>query len=236
MDRRISIATIRAALVWVVMVGSSAALGYFGSQGVPINQCLLGLGFVFAGGFLSIRKVAGRPMDAAAILTFLWGATLGLWGPLAYSLSEDLVGEYLIRSKIVSEAWALEMTQGAAIAAGSTVTAVLLQFSTGSANVFLMTMAGTAIAASASLLPWPDQLVIPGAALVWQMLVHGGLAQWAIKRIRCESRGCCPRCGRDIIGISSPVCPSCALPLSNMVPYGAICEIGKHSPRPSGLG
>jgi len=236
MNRRITIATIRAALVWVVMVAASAALAYFGSQGVPVNQCLLGLGFVFAGGFLSIRKVAGRPIDIAAIITFLWGATLGLWGPLLYTLSEHFVGDYLTHNGYLPEAWSLEMTQGAAIAAGSFVTAVLLQISTRSANVFLMTMAGTAIAASASLLPWPDALVIPGAAVIWQMLVHGGLSQWAIKRIRCESRGCCPRCGRDIVGISSPVCPSCALPLSNMVPYGAICEIGKHSPRPSGLG
>lgn len=236
MDRRITLATVRAALVWVVMVCASAALAFFGSQGVPINQCLLGLGFIFAGGFLSFRKIAGRPIDAPAIVTFLWGATLGLWGPTTYKLSEQLVGEYVIRAGFVPEAWSLEVTQGAAIGAGSFITAVLLQISTGSANVFLMTMAGTAITASASLLPWPDPLVIPASALLWQMLVHGGLAQWAVKRIRCESRGCCPRCARDIVGISSPVCPSCALPLSNMVPYGSICEIGKHSARPSGLG
>lgn len=236
MDRRITLATVRAALVWVVMTAASAALAYFGSQGVPINHCLLGLGFVFAGGFLSVRKVAGRSLDVAAAATFLWGATFGLWGPVLYSLSDQFVGQYLTRNGYLSEAWALEMTQGAAIAAGSTVTAVLLQLSTRSANVFLMTMAGTAVAASASLLPWPDPLVIPASALLWQMLVHGGMAQWAITRIRCESRGCCPRCGRDIVGISSPVCPSCALPLSNMVAYGSVCEITKGSPRPHGLG
>lgn len=105
MDRRITITTIRAALVWVVMVGTSAALAYFGSQGVPVDRVPLGLGFVFAGGFLSIRKVAGRPIDVPAILTFLWHHARPV-GPQIYALSEYLVrSDYLARGGYIPEAW-----------------------------------------------------------------------------------------------------------------------------------
>lgn len=202
----------RAWTVWTVTTGLCAALAWLGFRGNTSDEGMLELGLIFAAYVLSLGGISGRAKDVATLATVTWGGTMGMWCTRWYEVCSRSIDHYVPQLGIASIADDAHLP--AAIAASGFATAALLLVATRSTRVAWSCIAASLAAAAVPIFSDDPSQTLPWAAVGWNAITAGSMAIWAVDEAVRRSGERCRACGNDLYGLSSPVCPRCAAPLS----------------------
>lgn len=200
--------------LWVVALACIAGLLHL-SRGHVTADDLGDYGLVFLGYVVVSNLVARRRLDVSMVLVALWGGAIGFWGPRWYSLCVSAIDRWGGQAGLDDVLAGSDTRLAISVVAGGFLTAALLYISTRSAKVVMHTVIASVVVASLIKLPIPDVYSEPAAVVAWHAVVAAGLCQWMVDGSRRRRNGCCPRCGSDVEGLTSPVCPSCSAVLAD---------------------
>ncbi len=199
----------KCAIVWLLCIGAVAG-ALFVAQGHPdmMDETLLEFGGIFAFAVAATRTIGSRLRDISSLVLIFWGLSFGFWATpwlSAVGLGLRTAAEQGYFDADLINYLHFPLT----IVTAGLATSALLYVGTGCARVTSQAVFGTFAAAITPLVPTYQEYAIYAGALAWHMLVTGALCSWGI-RAAIESAGVgCGKCGADIRGLASPVCPAC---------------------------
>lgn len=209
--------------LWLATIGCTATLLHLsGHQLPPVD--LADFGLVFLGYALVASLVARRCLDVSMVVVALWGAAVGFWGPRWVALSDSVLDRWVAIAPLPEAMQQADLRLAVAVAAAGLLTASLLYIPTRSSRVVFQTAAAGVVAAVLLWLPLTAQWSVGAAVIMWHAIVCAGLCSWMVQGSQRREGGCCPRCGVEVRGLSSPVCPACGAALA------AIGETGPAAP------
>lgn len=203
----------KSSLVWLLCVGGVAG-GLFAADGQPdlFDESLLQLGGAFAFAVVATRTIGSRLRDLSTLVLVFWGLSFGFWATpwmTAVGMGLDIAFAQGGLDADMIPYLHLPVT----IASAGLATAALLYVGTTCGRVAGQTIFATLAAAVTPLFPDYSETAITVGAVAWHAVVTGGLCSWGIRQA-IEAAGVgCGKCGADLRGLASPVCPSCGSPL-----------------------
>lgn len=200
--------------LWVVALACIAGLLQLSGGRVDADD-LGDYGLVFLGYVVISNLVARRRLDVSMVLVALWGGAIGFWGPRWYNLCETAINRWGGQAGLEDVLAGSDTRLAISIVAGGILTAALLYISTRSSQVVIHTVIASLMVAGLMKLPVPDVYSEPAAVVTWNAVVAAGLCRWMVDGSHRRRNGCCPRCGSDVEGLTSPVCPSCSAVLAD---------------------
>ncbi len=220
-DAVVSAARTKAGLVWLIATLAAAGVAWFVPRVSGVAMTLNLMGLILAGVIVGARGIAMRGLTVMTALLVLGAASFGSWAPRLYGLIDTSLADQLAVATgidvIASQAAAVPI----AILAAGTATAVALFLGTGSAAVIATAFAATVASASAPFLPLESDLSLAIAGAVWTSAVATALCRWGVQMAKRASGACCPSCGYDVRGLTSPVCPHCSKPIVVACPFNS---------------
>lgn len=200
--------------LWLATVACTAGLIWL--SGRPLSgEDLPDFGLVFLGYALVTSLVARRCLDVSMIIVAMWGASVGFWGPRWVSLSEVILDKWATITPLPEAFDQPDVRLALSIGAAGLLTAALLYIPTRSSRVVLQTAAAGIGVGALIWMPLLERWEVEAGAMLWHAVVSAGLCSWMVQASRLREAGCCPRCGNDARGLSSPVCPSCGAALAS---------------------
>lgn len=206
-------AWLKCSIVWLLCV--AGVLGAFvAAHNKPdlLDETLLELGGVLAFAVAATRTIGSRLRDLSTLVLVFWALSFGFWAlpwfgavglGLNMAAAQDLLAPDLIRY----------LHTPFTLATAGLATAALLYVGTGCGRVAGQTVFASLAAAITPLAPAFQEYAVQAGALVWHAVVTGALCSWSIRQA-IESAGVgCGKCGADLRGLASPVCPCCGSPL-----------------------
>lgn len=208
-DAAVNAARGKAALLWLLATVAAGGVAWFGPRVSGVAMTLHLMGFVLAGVIVGARSIALRGLTAMTALLVLGAASFGRWAPKLFEWIDNSLADQLALltgiDVIASQAAAVPI----AILAAGAATAVFLFLGTGSAAVIATTIAATVASAGAPFLPIESDVALAIAGAAWTSAVATSLCRWGVQMAKRASGACCPTCGYDVRGLTSPVCPQC---------------------------
>ncbi len=214
MSKLLQDAQARAWTVWTVATGLVTALALFGFRGDTSDEGLIELGFIFAGYVVSMGVISGRAKDVTTLMVIVWGGTMGMWCNRWFEMCAHWVDEYLPRLGIFSPQVLDAMDLPLAVAGAGIMSAGLLLIATRSTRVTWSCIGASLACAVVPMLSSDPSHTLPWAAVAWNAITAGALSVWAVDEAVRRGGGRCKACGTDVHGLTSPVCPRCAAPLT----------------------
>ncbi|MCC6676484.1 MAG: hypothetical protein IT436_05010 [Phycisphaerales bacterium] len=203
--------------LWLAAVACTVGLLHLSDYQVSIGD-LPDYGLVFLGYAMVASLVARRCLDVSMIVVAMWGASVGFWGPRWLSLSESVLDRWAAVTQLPVVFQRDDFRASVAIAAAGLLTAALLYIPTRSSRVVLQTAAAGLGVAALDSLPFLQRWQDDAGVILWHAVVCAGLCSWMVQGAQRRAGGCCPRCGAEVRGLSSPVCPSCGAALASTAP------------------
>ena len=220
-DAAVSVARGKAAVLWLFATVAAAGVAWFAPRLSGVSMTLHLMGFILAGVIVGARSIAGRGLTMMTALLVLGAASFGRWAPKLYEWIDNSLADQLAAATgidvIASQAAAVPI----AILTAGAATAVVLFLGTGSAAVIATAFAATVASASAPFLPLESDLALAIAGAVWTSAVATALCRWGVQMAKRASGACCPSCGYDVRGLTSPVCPHCSKPIVVACPFNS---------------
>lgn len=212
-DAAVNAARARAAILWLVATLAAAAIAWFTPRVSGLSMTLHLMGFVLAGVIVGARTIALRGVSVVTLILVLGAASFGRWAPALFSFIDTTLADRLAMATGIDQFASDAATVPIAILAAGVATSILLFLGTGSPGVLATVFAATVAAAVAPFLPLESDLSLAIAGVFWQSAVATALGRWAVHMAKRASGACCPSCGYDVRGLSSPVCPHCSQPI-----------------------
>lgn len=196
-------------VLWMAAVGCIAGLLYL-SNGQVTESALADYGLVFIGYAAVTSLVARRCLDVSMILVAIWGAAVGYWGPRWYLFCDSAIERWASTIGLERALASPDIRVAVSMATAGILTSSLLYLLTRSSKIVMQSMIASLAVAGLTTVPETARWVEPMAVLGWHAVVAAGLCGWMVEGARRRASGCCPRCGCDVQGLTSPVCPSCS--------------------------
>lgn len=193
------------------------------------------VGVAFAGSVVGYALVARRSALGTAVV-LAWSIGFGTWFPAWMDQVLPAGRHWLIQAGVNDPQLLSRLVLPMAIGSAGVVTAALLYLMTFSGRVVLQTALISLVAAATPLLPVAEREVVLGGIIAWHAVVSGSLFRWMVDGVRSGAGLSCARCGVDLVGISSPVCPGCGGGLGRrgtVVPAGHLPAL-VHRSKPAG--
>lgn len=212
------------ACVWLATVLCTVGLlhlsgGRIGPEDLP------DYGLLFLGYAMVTSLVARRCIDASMVVVALWGGSVGVWCPRWLELCETVFARWHAVTPLPDLLLRDDIRTAVAIAAGGFLTASLLYIPTRSARTVLHTAAASLGVAVLLALPVAGTWTATVSAVFWHAAVCGAMCTWMVEASRRRAGGRCPRCGVEVAGLSSPVCPSCGAALASARPVAPLLAV-----------
>jgi hypothetical protein len=198
-----------AVLTWIASVVVTAMVVLTAPDTGDVSLQLHELGLIFAAYALAARAIACALHDWGTLVLAVVGLSFGVWFPYL----NDYGGPRLVAAVAMSgwlEPAGLERLEfPLVIATAGVITAAATYLVTHSGRVFFEIVVMSLLAASVLLLPFDHSTVARGAVIGWHAGVAGSFALWSVKAAKRASGVGCPFCGNDLLGLTTPICPSC---------------------------
>lgn len=204
----------KSTVVLTLCVGGAAGIIAMADGRVELlNQVLLSLGVLFAFGVAATRTIAGRHKDISTLVLVFWGLSFGFWA--AQWMTAVGLGLSLAASDGHIPADTVDLLHlPITIASAGLATASLLYVGTGCGRVAGHAVFASLAAAVTPLAPVMQQYAIQAGGIAFHAIVCGSLCVWAVRQA-VETAGVgCGKCGADLRGLASPVCPACGAQLT----------------------
>lgn len=206
-------AWLKCAIVWLLCVGAAGGAMY-AANGHPdlVDETLLEFGGIFAFAVAATRTIGSRLRDMSSLVLLFWGMCFGFWAlpwmsAVGFGLN-TLADRGFMDSDLIKYLH-LPLT----IATSGLATAALLYVGTNCGRMAGQAIFATFAAAVTPLVPEYQEHAIQAGALVWHAVVTAGLCSWSIRQALEAAGVGCGKCGADLRGLTSPVCPSCGCTL-----------------------
>lgn len=197
-----------AAITWLFAVSTTALVVWSTPPAGDLTLAVYELGLIFAAYALGARAIACRLHDWGTFALAILGLGFGFWFPLLNQHAGPQFNEAISLIPSLTGHWRDALTLPAVIASAGTITAAATYLVTRSGGVFLNIVALSLVASLAPL--FPDKALATRIAVVlWHAGVAATVCHWGLLAARRASGVACPFCGSDLIGLSSPVCPTC---------------------------
>lgn len=215
-------AQVRAWTVWSIATAFAAGLAVFGFQPETIDEGMHELGFLFAAYVLCMGVISGRAKDLTTLMVVVWGGTTGTWCNRWLEMCTKSVTDYGPKLGVVSQSTLDAVSMPIAIAGAGFISAGLLLVATRSTRVAWTCVGASIVAAGVPFAQDDASTVLPWAAMAWNSIVAAALAVWAVDERLRRGGDRCGACGTDVHGLTSPVCPRCAVPLGQRNKFGQV--------------
>lgn len=202
-----------AVCLWLAVVGCVAGLLVLSGGEMTLGD-LTDFGLVFLAYAIVTSVVARRCVDASMVVVAIWGAAVGFWGPRWMALCDSAFDRWGAAGSLPELLMRDDLRAALAVAAAGILTAALLYIPTRSSKVVAQTVAAGLAVAVLAWLPIAGPWAMEAGVVVWHALVGAALCSWMVEGTRRREAGCCPRCGAEVRGLTSPVCPSCSAALA----------------------
>lgn len=213
MNDQIGTAQLRGFWVWLLGTGLSAAVVFCLLPGENREVGLHALGGVFAFTVGMYAVLARRAWFGAAVL-IAWGLGFGVWFPKWVNALEPAARQWLGMLGQTDPHLYNSLPLPVAIATAGITTGVLMYLLTGAWRVVLQTGLLSLIVAATPMLPNHEDAAVMAGVIAWHVAVSGSLYRWMMDCVRGGAGLSCGTCGFDLVGLSSPVCPSCGKPVA----------------------
>lgn len=212
-DAAVNAARSKAVVLWLLATTVAAGVAWFGPRISGLSMTLHLMGFILAGVIVGARGIAMRGLTAVTAMLVLGAASFGMWAPRLLAFIDTWLADRLAEITGIDEIASQAATVPISILAAGIMTSVVLFLGTGSAAVVATVFAATVAAAAAPLLPVGSDLSMAISGTFWIAAASTAMCRWAVHMAKRASGACCPTCGYDVRGLTSPVCPHCSEPL-----------------------
>jgi hypothetical protein len=202
-------AWLKCSIVWLLCVAAAAGVLLVGDNHPELmDETLLEFGGIFAFAVAATRTIGSRLRDLSSLVLIFWGLSFGFWAMpwlSAVGLTIRTGADHGYYAGDLVNYVHMPLT----IATAGLATAALLYVGTGCGRVAGQAVFAAFAAAVTPLVPVYQEYAVEAGALVWHAIIAGALCSWGIRQA-IEAAGVgCGKCGADVRGLASPVCPSC---------------------------
>ena len=198
-----------AVLTWIASVVVTLLVVLTAPDSGDVTLQLHELGLIFAAYALASRAIACALHDWGTLILAAIGVSFGLWFPYLIEGGGPRLIQALSVVVDLSENTAERLRLPLVIAAAGVITGAGTYLVTHSGRVFFEILVLSSLAGAALLLPFEQSPVVRLAVIGWHAGVAGSFTMWAVKAARRASGVGCPFCGNDLLGLTTPICPSC---------------------------
>jgi len=211
-----------ASLTWIASVVVTAMVVLTAPDSGDVSLQLHELGLIFAGYALASRAIACALHDWGTLVLAAIGVSFGLWFPYLIDHGGPRLVQAVSLVMAIDDGMAERVRMPLVVVAAGVITGAGTYLVTHSGRVFFEVLVLSVLAGGAMLLPLDQEWVARGAVIGWHAGVSGSFAMWAVKAARRASGVGCPFCGNDLLGLTTPICPSChhRLPTACKLPAG----------------
>lgn len=209
-DAAVNAARARSAVLWIVGSLASAAVAWFGPRLSGMTMTLHLLGFLLAGVIVAARSIAHRGPTLVTAVLVLGASSFGLWAPRLFHFVDVSLADRIAALTDIDVIASQAATVPISILIAGFISSLLLFLGTGSPAVLATTIAATVAASVVPISPLEPDLSMAIAGALWQTAVTTALCRWSVQMAMRASGACCPSCGYDVRGLTSPVCPHCS--------------------------
>lgn len=198
-----------ALLTWLATVSVTAMVVLTSPSSGDVSLQVHELGLIFAGYALASRAIACALHDWGTLVFAAIGVAFGVWFPYLNEHGGPRLVEAVAMLGWLSDAQLERMEFPLVVAAAGVITAAGSYLVTHSGRVFFECAVLSVLAGAAMLLPLDQSIVAKSATIGWHAGVAGSFTMWAVKAAGRASGVGCPFCGNDLLGLTTPICPSC---------------------------
>lgn len=202
-------------LIWLFTVATTAMVAWSTPTEGDISLQAHELGLIFTAYALGARAIACALHDWGTFVMAALGITFGFWFPYLHQHAGPQF-QIAIAQMGISIAFLPRLELPAVIAAAGIITAAGTYLVTHSGRAFFEMVAISIVCGCVLLVPLDQPTMARAATLLWHACICASLCRWALDAAR-RARGVgCPFCGNDLLGLTTPVCPSCKHQLPTM--------------------
>lgn len=201
-------------LIWLFTVATTAMVAWSTPTEGDVSLQAHELGLIFTAYALGARAIACALHDWGTFVMATLGITFGLWFPYLTQQGGPQMLSIIALTGITDPLLArLELP--AVIAAAGMMTAAGTYLVTHSGRCFFEMVTISIVCGLALVIPVEQPTFARIAVLMWHTCVCASLCRWALVAARRAQGVGCPFCGSDLLGLTTPVCPSCKHALPN---------------------
>lgn len=204
-----------AGLIWLFTIATTAMVAWSTPTEGDVSLQAHELGLIFTAYALGTRAIACSLHDWGTFVMATIGITFGLWFPYLNQQG----GEPLLRAIALTglqDPFLARLELPAVIAAAGAITAAGTYLVTHSGRVFFEMLAISVVCGGILVIPLDQATMARIATLIWHACIAASLCRWALDAERRSKGVGCPFCGNDLLGLTSPVCPTCKHRLPTM--------------------
>lgn len=202
-------------LIWLFTVATTAMVAWSTPTEGDVSLQAHELGLIFTAYALGARAIACSLHDWGTFVMAALGITFGLWFPyLMQHGGPSLLSVIALTG--ITDPLLPRLELPAVIATAGAITAAATYLVTHSGRAFFEMLAISIVCGSILLIPLDRPLMARIATLLWHACICASVCRWALDAARRAKGVGCPFCGCDLLGLTTPVCPSCKHQLPTM--------------------
>lgn len=202
-------------IIWLFTVATTAMVAWSTPTEGDVSLQAHELGLIFTAYALGARAIACALHDWGTFVMAALGITFGLWFPYLHQQGGPQLLSVIALTGITDPLLArLELP--AVIAAAGVITAAGAYLVTHSGRAFFEMVAISIVCGGILIIPLDRADLARIATLLWHACISASLCRWALDAARRSKGVGCPFCGNDLLGLTTPVCPSCKHQLPTM--------------------